>query len=126
MARGVEPRGRGIAQERNETMTTEMPRGHTPGPWGRAYDGPGNTVQPGLAGYSIQGTEGIAYNVCREANARLIASAPDLLDTLHRICYGLEVDGRTADGLTKAQAAHMARVAMDKACPGLLTVSEGA
>ena len=53
---------------------------HTPGPWGAAYHGPGNTVQHGLAGYSIQGTEGIAYNVCREANARLIAAAPDLLE----------------------------------------------
>lgn len=55
---------------------------HTAGQWRAIYHEPGNTVQKGLAGYSIQTpAEGIAFNVCREANANLIAAAPELLRT---------------------------------------------
>jgi hypothetical protein len=42
---------------------------------------PGNKVQGGLAGYSIEScyaTEGIAYNICRERNAVLIGNAPKM------------------------------------------------
>lgn len=62
-----------------------MGQGHTPGPWKASYHEPGNTVQGGLAGWSIQGSEGIAYNVAREGNARLIAAAPDLLEAVHSL-----------------------------------------
>ena len=56
---------------------------HTPGPWTAKYHEPGNDVQSGLAGFSIQAfAEGIAYNIPRPGNADLIAAAPDLLAAL--------------------------------------------
>ena len=56
----------------------------TPRPWKFVQHESGNDVQHGLAGYSVHHgfTEGIAYNICRLDNARLIAAAPDLLETL--------------------------------------------
>ena len=56
----------------------------TPGPWKFVQHESGNDVQwRGLAGYSVQSPEeGIAYNICRLDNARLIAAAPDLLEIL--------------------------------------------
>jgi len=57
---------------------------HSLGPWVTAYHEPGNDVQHGLAGYSVvSGTgEGVAFNVHSEANARLIAAAPQMLEAL--------------------------------------------
>jgi len=57
----------------------------TKGPWKFSYHPSGNDIQGGLAGYSVQSNEGIAYNICRVANARLISAAPLLLEALRRM-----------------------------------------
>ncbi len=67
-----------------------MTQAHTPGPWTMAYHAPGNDIQGGLAGYSIHNHEGIAYNICREANARLIAEAPAMLDALREVTAAID------------------------------------
>ena len=70
-----------FAQPRPQTfrpLTVDERANRTPPPWTPMYHLPGNTVQHGLAGFSIQGQEGIAYCVCRPANASLIGAAPEL------------------------------------------------
>lgn len=65
---------------------------HTPGTWEYQFHAPGNDVQGGLAGYSVQQQhgEGVAYNVAREANARLISAAPDLLEAAQEMKVWLD------------------------------------
>lgn len=53
---------------------------HTPGPWRVIDDGSVVGVQMGLAGGFL-----IDSKANPDANARLIAAAPDLLDALQRI-----------------------------------------
>lgn len=85
----------------------------TPGPW----------IQHGLLVSDAQGRH-VAYCTRWErgtqpaiaaANARLIAAAPDLLNTLQTLAYRLRVDGRTADGITKEAAATLCDAAIAKA-----------
>ncbi len=66
---------------------------HTPGPWKAHYHESGNEVQRGLAGYSIQADEGIAYSISRKANAHLIAAAPELLSVARTAVNALERRG---------------------------------
>jgi hypothetical protein len=100
---------------------------HTPGPWEVASnssvvfavnddrDEDGCREAVAQCGSEIGPSRGLKFGLERDANARLIAAAPELLDALHRIAYGLECDGRTADGMTKAAAAKLARAAIAKA-----------
>ena len=55
---------------------------HTPGPWGLIHSG--KTVVS-LPQASPVAREVIACSIENPANARLIAAAPELLDTLHAI-----------------------------------------
>lgn len=71
------------------TIEREQGVGHTPGPWGRAYTGDGKRIVIGEG--LVEGPNG--YDVAEvysddcpreiaEANARLIAAAPALLEAL--------------------------------------------
>ena len=78
---------------------------HTPGPWNVAEsyidmldDGPGapETVIRGMDGEAVIAVAldfGSNNPTWREANARLIAAAPDLLATLNSILVGMEASG---------------------------------
>lgn len=60
---------------------------HTPGPWNAVDNGP-HWNNPTITNWEIQfgdDTECIAEHVYREADARLIAAAPDLLGALKGI-----------------------------------------
>lgn len=74
---------------------------HTPGPWGwywRHEDG------EAICGVFSETRPGMAYSVCRapryqtkeqwEADARLIAAAPELLEALKETVCALEVCGK--------------------------------
>ena len=56
--------------------------------WTATYHESGNDIQNGLAGYSVQfndgslASRGIAYNISKESDAKLIAAAPELLAAL--------------------------------------------
>ncbi len=60
---------------------------HTPGPWawGVGYRGLGTAHDEVLQWEAYEGMW-LAYNDSREANARLIAAAPDLLASLSDLC----------------------------------------
>jgi len=119
-------------------------RTHTPGPWrfdcgqpegamrvngsdGRVWDYTGFRFWSGdvllgevdcykfLDAQPSSGFERTQDREQAEANARLIAAAPELLAALDLIASGLEADGRTLDGMTKAAAAKIARAALAKA-----------
>lgn len=49
------------------------------------------------------------------ANARLIAAAPDMLRILQTLAHALLQDGRTADGITKEEAARLCKTVIAKA-----------
>lgn len=94
----------GLTLTEGKTMATSN-AAHTPGPW---------TVTKRA---NVETSTGQTIMVPGEdcALARLIASAPEMLEALHRIAYGLETDGRTMDGLTREAAAKLARAAIAKA-----------
>ena len=95
---------------------------HTPGPWvadiGKTYI----AVHSADLMHTIYiDTEAQYRRDVKAANAALIARAPDLLAqnkrlraALENLAYRLEVDGRTADGLTKLNAAKIARAALNE------------
>lgn len=75
-------------------MTTKQIAKHTPGPWGirnlSSGEVPNGDIEicgSGARICIIEGSDAYHYgwNSEREANARLIAAAPDLLGTLNRI-----------------------------------------
>lgn len=68
-------------------MTSKASSAHTPGPWDLRHD---EFPEIGLGGWTVgvQGYGSIA-GVDTEANARLIAAAPELLDAL-RLEHGIE------------------------------------
>ena len=88
--------------------------GHTPGPWEQSHrkgcDGvyevfrtqvypasdPDNTIAT-LHWHSVKTDEGFATD--REANARLIAAAPDLLAALEDALDAWETHNKTGDGM---------------------------
>jgi hypothetical protein len=84
-------------------------QGHTPGPWSHDYR---KTVRNGMAHEVFDGTGELIATVAwypvklndtttttnREANARLIAAAPDLLEALIDARSQLEVYEREATG----------------------------
>lgn len=87
---------------------------HTPGPW-RVYHAPYNQLSVGTDVEDITGPD---FEICRfgdtndsedEANARLIAAAPELLEALEGAVPFLEADQRICDfevaPLTKARTA---------------------
>jgi hypothetical protein len=101
---------------------------HTPGPWiwgddfmGLYGAGPDNEV---LSHASYEGMW-VSYGPCREANARLIAAAPELLEALIRMCQVFPTDidmaeaGWNAREIDDACTAHeVARAAIQKATAG--------
>jgi len=86
---------------------------HTPGPWFAEDDDGSWSVHSDHD--TLGGCIAVAYSFRAEANTRLIAAAPDLLDTMRSVAYALEQDGRTADGCTKAAAAARLRASIAKA-----------
>jgi hypothetical protein len=101
---------------------------HTPGPW--SYDPASFWKRPGLRGFKVYGPDSksiAAYSSAgnrnaeeQEANARLIAAAPDLLAALREL---IETAERFADlrGSTDQKALwadlEAARIAIAKAVP---------
>lgn len=78
---------------------------HTPGPW---------TLDPGANGWSLinNGQDVTAEPFdCSEADARLIAAAPEMLAALRRF---LTAEREQSEGI-RSQAAAMARVAIAQA-----------
>jgi len=68
---------------------------HTPGPWEVEMPGPRDQIQAiAVYGPAEDGRTEIAWDVKREANARLIAAAPDLLEALKAV---EEFEAPTAD-----------------------------
>lgn len=98
---------------------------HTPLPWARDDLLPpnGREVIARTTGYvPISAERDWGKEVSREedeANADLIVRAvnshPAMLEALEVLAYRLEMDGRTADGITKADAAAIARAAIAQA-----------
>jgi hypothetical protein len=80
---------------------------HTPGPW--ELIAPHQTSGWGLCvGSGEQITARIPAYAGREADARLIAAAPDLLEALKamlEVCYDLERDDATVTAVSAARAA---------------------
>jgi hypothetical protein len=75
-------------------MTTEKKAGHTKGPWecepskvGGLFNVWGAREENRLKG---MGPTSIISPTANEANARLIASAPELLEYLRRLAFNLE------------------------------------
>lgn len=56
---------------------------HTPGPWRRSAG-----IPQRIWGFYLEAPSGESVNQTAEANARLIAAAPDLLEALRRIADG--------------------------------------
>ena len=96
------------------------PARHTPGPWDIVQDAPlnpkarfniGSRGPSGLATYvcTIKTEKHLALDGNEEANARLIAAAPDLLAALETIAAGnTDPDGMVriaAEALSKAEGA---------------------
>ena len=82
---------------------------HTPGPWTvkRRFDVYQNTQTPGVGGTFVASTKGISelpesVNQVCEADAKLIAAAPDLLASLESI---VDAERLTAEGFKQARAA---------------------
>jgi hypothetical protein len=103
--------------------------GHTPGPWrmtkkpySRTKEGPSgwnvraDTAMPGDPSEHVvataHGTD--VYGFSAEANARLIASAPDLLAACQRVLRAIEW-GTTADRMDSAEQAELLRAAIARA-----------
>lgn len=96
-------------------MTTKQK--HTPGPWRSWYTGRGNSVffhvsatvpaVPGFCGPTekqiaqISPTDGTS----EQANARLIAASPELLEALKDAVCALQCSGKDWPAETKARAA---------------------
>ena len=84
-------------------------RNHTPGPWK-------TQTHISLDRLEIRDADGRRIAVCamdfpmsaktHDANARLIASAPELLDALKRLCakFGVDDDGWPRDGTVLREA----------------------
>ena len=89
-----------------------MSNGHTPGPWiARKTGGQG---WPGQRGWAIdfnEDQEQVVDFVYEEADARLIAAAPDLLEALEELLQLIEIE--RPDWLHTEQ--HRARAAIAKA-----------
>lgn len=97
---------------------------HTPGPWA-TIDGDGEyiikTIAPaGRNGYTIADvfSHFEATNPEAEANARLIASAPELLEALQECVKALELEHEIALSLTQSRAVSKAKQAINKATEG--------
>ena len=86
---------------------------HTPGPWALSSGASHVIAARGGGICKLDSIHG-AYQD-QAANAHLIAAAPDMLEALKRIEYGLTQDARTADGWTKADAVACAQAAIAKA-----------
>jgi hypothetical protein len=100
---------------------------HTPGPW-IASNVP--TIEDGLTSWHVFTPNGKGYVIARtglsnigetlaaaQANARLIAAAPDLLDALHDCALVLDSANRHVKGTCNAfiQVLEKARTALAKA-----------
>lgn len=67
---------------------------HTPGPWSVARHGYGTFYEAhAFIEHSVCGIWWPDGNVEQEANARLIAAAPELLEALKRLTEGMEASG---------------------------------
>lgn len=93
---------------------------HTPGPWSISTDtecleyASSRAVEEGVVKYAINSVEPFEYTIATvvcdvvdgDANARLIASAPDMLEALRKAVKQLEDMGSdgTASGATAAIA----------------------
>jgi hypothetical protein len=102
-------------------MSTETKVSHTPGPWELGHElGEGFSIVREIAPHSGQllvvatsGTQKkfMGHQIDREtaqANARLIAAAPELLDALIQIALECESDVENVDGQTILRMANEA------------------
>ena len=97
-----------------------MSANHTPGPWavGALTD---CTVTAGRNGLHVAYPATIGMGHAVEANARLIAAAPDLLKALERILYAHDTGNNGAsmgEAVLCRHYAEMARAAIAKATKG--------
>jgi hypothetical protein len=97
-------------------MTTTQAVGHTPGPWKALPDTGSESFAFEVTGQRMEGVALVyAYDTPSDANARLIAAAPDLLEALRDALTGFtdlsngwperELHMRPADVIAKAQSA---------------------
>lgn len=128
------------ATHRGCSEETKTPT-HTPGPWGQShrqtgeeswntevYDAKGETIAT-LAWYPVKTAEGVSTS--REANAHLIAAAPDLLAALQAI---FDAEEAVADvdeydlepTIAKSLKAHKKRAAAWKKARRAVVRAEGA
>lgn len=87
----------------NQTITDKITARfgqHSPGPW--RYEAGTQTIRSVPANYWIATVDSADGMVNNEANARLIAAAPDLLEALEWLLPGAEAMGWD---ITKAKAA---------------------
>jgi hypothetical protein len=96
----------GDTKEQGENMDTKEAVKHTPGPWHTlAVDWKGQGYQLRPASMSTEVIGYIGKGTRMEANARLIAAAPDLLAFVQMLVDGAENDKpEPADLLTQAKA----------------------
>lgn len=94
---------------------------HTPGPWHVVKNAGKHNDQVAILGpddYYVSGTCGHYTSANAMANARLISSAPDLLDAVHSLAVALQHEAALENkGLTTASwdALAQARAAISKA-----------
>ncbi len=106
----------------NPQQPAPVAQRHTPGPW-QYHIGRGSSPRLHIqtaAGYQIASTPEIGDYVpeadARKANARLIASAPDLLAALREMLREFEpADPGSADGVSDCDAIILARQAIARA-----------
>ena len=99
----------------NETQQVEISAGHTPGPWVVHYVARTGGTTAALIWSDEYGT--IVPEVSGDANAQLIAAAPDLLEALEGLTDSVEVlDGLAeVDRARIVQSRETARAAIRKA-----------
>jgi hypothetical protein len=83
-------------------MSTDTKSAHTPGPWHVHENGYGVFFADSQTNGSVAK---IADKECALANARLIAAAPELLETLESIVACAEASASTASWIPTAKAA---------------------
>lgn len=100
---------------------------HTPGPWEtqerddrergiaviavHPWVPSGGTPTRGMVAWVGQGGANFGKPAVQEANARLIAAAPDLLDALRAFCGDHEATGHMCEGLNTAYQHALAVIA---------------
>lgn len=93
---------------------------HTPGPWSAHHHESTDTYTVHVEGRSWEswGVAHVGYTKEDDANARLIAAAPELLEALIAVVNMPDYDGSISTSVVRRNAKHAARAAIAKATGG--------